>query len=67
MRVMMDAIKFLQEYKRMCGQYANTCSECPISEERKKHGVELCDDVFINLHPYDVVAVVEKWSLEHPE
>ena len=62
----MDAVKFLKEYKRMCGHDNGTCHECPIGKLRNKHCIEVCDDVFIYLHPFEVVSAVEEWSEEHP-
>lgn len=63
----MDAVKFLNEYNRMCNTYlqtnnSDTCEECPIwinhiscsLYERK------CDEVD------KIVSVVEQWSKENP-
>ena len=59
----MDAIKFLKEKKRMCALSVG-CLNCPISIQNNKSG-EPCRD-FEKNHPEDAVAIVEKWSAEHP-
>ena len=59
----MDAIKFMKEKKRMCALNAG-CLNCPIGIQNNKFG-EPCRD-FENNHPEDAVAIVEKWSSEHP-
>ena len=59
----MDAIKFLKEKKRMCTLMVG-CLNCPISILNNKFG-EPCG-YFEKKHPEDAVAIVEKWSKEHP-
>ena len=59
----MDAIKFMKEKKRMCALNVG-CLNCPIDIQNNKFG-EPCRD-FEDNHPEDVVAIVEKWSSEHP-
>lgn len=56
----MDAVEFLKECKRMCGEY-DDCSGCQLKDmgfcfcsTREKGSSE------------EAVAVVEKWSKEHP-
>lgn len=62
----MDALKFLNEVKRMCEFYTKgyDCDDCPLC---KKDGL-LCD---ISELSYDkhtqVLSLVEKWSKEHPK
>lgn len=58
----MDAVKFLEEYKRMCEFYP-TCEACPIRDA--KPALMTCD-VYMSESPYAFVSVVEKWSAEHP-
>ena len=57
----MDAVEFLKAYKLMCGQY-NCSDDCPIFKLRKKHGIDVCDDAFIYLHPEEIVSVVKEWT-----
>lgn len=57
----MDAVKFINERRRMCDSY-NICSECPIHSDTKMD----CDK-YLNTHPENYVKTVEKWSDEHPE
>lgn len=54
----MDAIKFLKEKKRMCDSYIN-CDGCGFGKVPKCNHTE--DD-----NPKKAVAIVEKWSKEHP-
>lgn len=53
----MDAVKFFEEYKRMCDSIGS-CDSCPAS------GQCLYDDTSQNYA--GVVAITEKWSKEHP-
>lgn len=53
----MDAVKFFEEYKRMCDSIGS-CDSCPAS------GQCLYDDTIQNYA--GVVAITEKWSKEHP-
>lgn len=60
----MDAVKFLKERKRMCQSFRGTfCDGCLIHKER---GKLLCFE-FFEKHPEQSVAIVEKWSEEHPQ
>ena len=53
----MDAVKFFEEYKRMCDSI-DSCDSCPAS------GKCLYGDTIQNYT--GVVAITEKWSKEHP-
>lgn len=58
----MDAVKFVKEWKRMC-RSSKTCLSCSIG---KSAGVStVCSNV-IKEEPEKYVAIVEKWSAEHP-
>lgn len=56
----MDAVKFLEEYNRMCNTY-NDCVGCPI------HDKPFCNphDMTTNDERKELVDAVEKWSKEH--
>lgn len=56
----MDAVKFINERRRMCDSY-NICSECPIHSDTKMD----CDK-YLNTNPENYVKTVEKWSDDHP-
>lgn len=60
----MDAVKFIEERKRMCKSFGETCKGCPgfdIYEEA------LClVDRESTLNAAAQIAIVEKWSDEHP-
>ena len=58
----MDAVKFIEEKARMCASDA-TCAGCQIY---KTVGYEFCSQ-WIDKHPTEAVAIVEKWSEEHPQ
>lgn len=49
----MDAVKFLQERKRMCRTYGN-CGNCPLEDEN-------CGGV-LNVDAESLVRAVEEWS-----
>ena len=59
----MDAVKFLKEKKRMCDKYSD-CTGCPASEKNTEFdiGCGSLEEQF----PEEFVAIVEKWSAEHP-
>jgi hypothetical protein len=59
----MDAVKFLKERKRMCDSYPIICGKCKISEA--KDGLHCYE--FQYKFPERAVAIVEKWSEEHPQ
>ena len=53
----MDAVKFLEERKRMCEAYKG-CTGCPMEGR-------LCGG-YISVDAERVVGAVEKWSAAHP-
>lgn len=57
----MDAVKFILERGRMC-KGCERCSECPIGKVKGKY---YCDYWEFD-HPTEAIAIVEKWSEEHP-
>lgn len=59
----MDAIKFIKEKARMCDTYKG-CIGCPIDEAK---GDRLACGWWVNDHIEEAVAIVEKWSEEHPQ
>lgn len=59
----MDAVKFFKEWKRMCDLCGNDCRKCSMS---KKGNGDICTNVMRN-EPEEAVAIVEKWSAEHPK
>ena len=60
----MDAIKFINEKTRMCESFGATCIGCPMYSGIKKTKYECW--MFIITHAEQAVAIVEKWSNEHP-
>lgn len=58
----MDAVKYLKEYERMCRSYGHDCNKCGIDKMRNGDG---CTSI-INKYPEEAVAIVEKWSEQHP-
>ena len=54
----MDAIKFLEEYKRMCDSFEH-CSDCSLLTED-------CDNFKNPEFVEKAVVVVEEWSAAHP-
>ena len=59
----MDAVKFLEENRRMCN-LQESCRQCPISSFNNKY--DLYCSSFGREHPEEAVAIVEQWSKEHP-
>lgn len=58
----MDAVMFVKEWTRMC-RSSKTCLSCSIG---KSAGVStVCRNV-VKEEPEKYVAIVEKWSAEHP-
>ena len=59
----MDAVEFLKEKERMCSK-CGMCAVCPAY--RKNNGFNMdCDDLEVK-KPEEIVAIVERWSAEHP-
>ena len=57
----MDTVKFIEARRRMCNYY-HGCNACP-----GKEGVELCVfSISSGISAKEQVAIVEKWSKEHP-
>lgn len=61
----MDAVKFFKEKKRMCDMYESCQTGCPLFKERKQEFTMLCSKYCLRI-PEEAVAIVEKWSAEHP-
>ena len=55
----MDAVKFINEYLRICETYEN-CEGCPFLEESFSCGLD-------HDNAEKLVAVTEKWSQTHPQ
>lgn len=53
----MDAVKFLEEYKRMCDS-SDSCDSCCADGQCIGYGTN---------NAAGIVAITEKWSKEHPE
>lgn len=61
----MDAVKFLKEAMRMCGSYTN-CTNCVL---KRKSAAMRCHCFTTSIEtevPDKLVAIIEKWSDEHP-
>ena len=58
----MDAVRYLKESERMCA-CCEGCEGCEI-KERVGQGNSCID--FESTNPESAVAIVEKWSAEHP-
>ena len=63
----MDAVKFLEELKRMCINNEG-CNDCPVNVKsacscKLEHIPECYEDITFD----NLVAFVEKWSAEHPQ
>ena len=58
----MDAIKFIEERNRMCESFGDKCTGCPAFING---GCEVA--TISKLDAKEQVAIVEKWSIEHPK
>ena len=61
----MDAIKFIEEHKRMCESFGMSCKGCPAfgtDEDALCCAVEKES----SLDATDQIAIVEEWSAAHP-
>lgn len=59
----MDAVKFFEERERMCDSFNGNCKGCEINKHRSS---DTWCDTYVKYHPEEAVAIVEKWSKEHP-
>nr|DAL38840.1 MAG TPA_asm: hypothetical protein [Caudoviricetes sp.] len=61
----MDVVKFIEERNRMCKSFGDGCTGCPAF---KDGDYDLCCvvDQESTLDAAEQIAVVEKWSAEHP-
>lgn len=59
----MDAVKFIEEARRMCQTY-DGCEDCPANA--CGNVVDCHVDIMQTIDAADAVAIVEKWSKEHP-
>lgn len=58
----MEAVKFVKEWARMCDSQTS-CDFCTINKNLSQHN--LCGGKVKN-NPEKSVAIIEKWSAEHP-
>lgn len=62
----MDAVKFLEEKKRMCDRYYPVdCKGCPLEPAPEVSGYASCEQ-FAEEDPSEVVLNVEEWSEANP-
>lgn len=59
----MDAMKYFKEKSRLCKNNA-TCTECPLSHNN--NGKDLACGYLEADYPEQAVAIIKKWSTEHP-
>ena len=60
----MTALEYFKEKNRMNEKCALDCHSCPLSSYNNPTE-KSCADVE-RLHPEEAIAIVEKWSKEHP-
>lgn len=61
--MMIDAVEFLKEKERMCNK-CSACLGCPVDKANNGFYMD-CEDLAIE-NPEEFVAIIEKWSAEHP-
>lgn len=59
----MDAVRYLKEKERRCDSFDDHCAGCEIKSA--KNGMTC--GAYIKKYPEQAVAIVEKWSAEHPK
>lgn len=60
----MNAIEYIEERSRMCQSYGSKCKGCPANFDN----MFCCGVAAISkLNAKEQVAIVEKWSAEHPK
>lgn len=65
----MDAVKFIEERDRMCKSFEHECEKCPAFIACTDASYSSCAYAVIlksSMDAKDQVAIVEKWSVEHP-
>ena len=62
----MDAVEYLKEAKGMCDTVGD-CRECPLNSSNTVIPCKLVRDNWELTNPEKIVAIVEKWALEHPK
>lgn len=61
----MDAVKFIEERKRMCKSFGTKCKGCPaFNDDENEMNCEV--SVTSTLDATTQIAMVKKWSAEHP-
>ena len=64
----MDAVEFLKKLKRMCDKNRDSCHgscyACEIFAKKVEKAIS-CSS-FIQDYPEEAIAIIEKWSTEHP-
>lgn len=60
----MEAVMYFKEKSKMTRNCSIACEQCPLSSYNNKRNVSC--SVFASNYPEEAVAIVEKWSKEHP-
>lgn len=60
----MDAVEFLKEKERMCSK-CGMCAVCPADKQNNGFDMD-CDNLEVK-KPEELVAIIERWSAEHPK
>lgn len=60
-------VDFLREWKRMCDNkvFSELCTCCPMNYKGTGHADMTCS-MYARAYPDDAIAIVQKWSDEHP-
>lgn len=62
----MSAVEYTAAREKMCDSFYPCDEGCPIWDFMRKRGESSCPDFEVS-HPFDFIAIVEKWAREHPE
>ena len=60
----MDALNFFRIKRKMCREYVDTCTDCPLSGANNRYSIA-CSEFEIK-YPEDAIQIVSDWEKEHP-
>lgn len=64
-----NSLNYMREKDRMCSSYIKSCNDCLDSEcplKVTQNGITITCRRFESLYPEKAIAIVQRWSDEHP-
>lgn len=65
-----NSLNYMREKDRMCSSYIKSCNDCLESEcplKVTQNGITITCRRFESLYPEKAIAIIQKWSDEHPQ